>query len=41
MRVESAYLVDNSGNLSSFDLECLEQDSSGLLMKVKGKGQRA
>jgi hypothetical protein len=35
--VESAYLVDNSGNLSSFNLCVTEQSSSGALLTVRGK----
>jgi hypothetical protein len=35
--VESTYLVDNSGNLSSFNLGVTEQSSSGALLTVRGK----
>jgi hypothetical protein len=35
--VESAYLVDSSGNLSSLNLTVTEQSSSGPLLVVKGK----
>jgi hypothetical protein len=37
LRVESAYLVDNSGNLSSLNLTITEQSSPGPLLVVRGK----
>jgi hypothetical protein len=37
LEVDSAYLVDNSGNLSSLNLLVTEQSSSGALLEVKGK----
>ena len=35
--VESLYLVDTSGNLSSFDLQVTSKESGDSLMKVKGQ----
>ena len=35
--VESLYLVDNSGNLSSFDIQVTSKESSDSLMKVRGQ----
>jgi hypothetical protein len=37
LAVESLYLVDNSGNLKSFDLRVAAKDSAGSLMTVTGK----
>ncbi len=37
LNVESLYLVDNAGNLSSFQLRVAEKDSADSLMKVTGQ----
>ena len=37
LTVESLYLVDNSGNLNSFDLRVASKESADSLMKVKGQ----